>query len=94
MFVREILPDRAVEKVSGLLLPIARGKRSVPHLVGFEGSVPLRVKRQGAHKIHDRVLRNFIENLRNHPVCMLTDPVVDALLRRVVKGRAVNARAK
>ena len=90
VFVREILPDRAVEKVSGLLLPIARGKRSVPHLVGFEGSVPLRVKRQGAHKIHDRIARNLIEDFRNHFVCLSADPVVDCGLRRIVEGRAVN----
>ena len=90
VFVREILPDRAVEKVSGLLLPIARGKRSVPHLVGFEGSVPLRVKRQGAHKIHNRIARNLIENFRNHFVRLSADPVVDCGLRRIVEGRAVN----
>ena len=90
VLVMQILPDRAVEKVSGLLLPASRGERSFPHLIGFKGAFPFRVERQRAHKIHDRAVRNLIENFGNHFVRLFADPVVDGGLRRIVEGRAVN----
>ena len=86
VLVMQILPDFAMEKCASLLSAVPRDECLVPHVAGLEHARPLRIKRQRVHQIHHRVGRNFINDLRDHPVRVFLHPVVDGRLGRVVKG--------
>ena len=74
----------------GNLLPasVLRIKCGILYLALIIGRFPLRIKRHRIHQVHDRKLRNLIQNLCYHAVCLLLHQAVDVPAGRLVKRGA------
>ena len=63
------------------------------HLKFIVDFFPLGFKSQGIHKIHDSILRNLIDDLRNHALSIGFHPVVDLVSGIFVEGCLIGACA-
>ena len=69
------------------------GEITVPYLGLLVNLIPFSFKSQGVYQIHDGVLGNFVQDLRDHAVGMLLDPGIDVIQGTLVKGCLVDGCA-
>ena len=92
-FVFQVNMLRAVQKSGGLLCSVLFYKDTVRDLLFLIRLLPGCLKGKRVDKIHCGVVRNGIDNFRDHPVCLFPDPGIDAFAGCVIERRFVNACA-
>ena len=91
--VLQILIFFWVHKIHFLLSAVLSRKRFLIDLGIEVNGFPLGLKRQGVYQIHDSIIRNLCENLRNHFVCIFFHPLVNPFDCGTVKSVFIDVRA-
>ena len=85
-FMLQILPLLGVHQLYLPLRAVGAAELALLYCVFRVGLHPLGVKGQGVDQVHQGLLGNLVQNLRDHAVGLLLDPVVDVRQGALVKG--------